>query len=189
MPISLEFTTELCYPSGSIDIYLTFQNSKNIIPRIRLFNDGMCEHLLPYFHILDLWSRICDRRVTITRPWREINRQVQCTSVRYRFRECSVQSVRFPLRFDPLPNYGYSAEWSGLFSSKQQCLPTVRRRWSLLLLITIELLSDSNATLMLLLFLYCLTPKRGDSAGFLWNFKPFFDRRTFEIICDHDWVQ
>ena len=45
-------------------LYLTFPNSKNIISRIRLFNDAMRKHLLPNFHTSDLWSRTYDRRVT-----------------------------------------------------------------------------------------------------------------------------
>lgn len=153
---------ELCYPSGSIGIYLTFPNSKNIIPRTRLFNDAMCEHLLPNFHTSDLWSRTCDQRVTMARPWREINRQA---SVRSKFRECSVQPT--------LPSISILlvelwiqrwVKWALLIRTTASAAYETQVKP---LATDSELLSDSNAipnaTLMLLLPLRCLTPKRGAS--------------------------
>lgn len=158
--------------SGSIGIYFTFPNSKDIIPRSnQLSNDAMCERPFPDFHTSDFCGQ---EPVTggesrpAARPWREINRQhVRTFEIPRMF-----QTARASLYLDPSPNYGYSAEWSGPFSSRESSVCGTQA-----LAATIPnhyLMRSLNATLML--------PPASSLFDALWDFK------LFSLIDAHLWT-
>lgn len=92
--------------SSSIDIYLTFPNSKDIIPRTD-YPTMRCATVPSLTFIL----RTCGQEPVInwwvtTRLWREINRQhIYMFQIPWMFRTAHVS-----LYLDPSSNYGYSIE-------------------------------------------------------------------------------